>query len=137
MQFCPGRQSATRAAPHPNLRFVVVSGLSAQMCTWLPGTRTHDQVPWGAQKPQDQSKRALLQGEHSEDAEAGHADRAWVNLAPVEAMLEGDTGVTDTIHAAKQGASLHLCAPCNIRDEAIMHPCCTPAALCCSTAADG
>ena len=38
----------------------------------------------------------------------GDAERARLHLAPVEAMLEGDVGVTDTILAAeKQGTSLH------------------------------
>ena len=41
-----------------------------------------------------------------------------MNLAPVEAMLEGDTGVTDTIHAAKQGMPL---APTL---KSVPHPCC-------------
>ena len=31
-----------------------------------------------------------------------HAVRAWVHLAPVESMLEGDSGVTSAI-SAKQG----------------------------------
>ena len=47
-----------------------------------------------------------------------------MHLAPVEAMLEGDTGVTDTILAEKQGAPLHLRAPCNCRAEDVMRPCC-------------
>ena len=57
-----------------------------------------------------------------------------MHLAPVEAMLEGDTGVTDTILAEKQGASLHFRAPCNYCAEAVIHPCCASATACSSTA---
>ena len=48
-----------------------------------------------------------------------------MHLAPVEAMLEGDTGVTDTILAEKQGAPLHL--SCNTIGELRLW--CIPVAL--------
>jgi hypothetical protein len=40
--------------------------------------------------------------EPSAEQEKGCAERAWVHLAPVESMLEGDSGVTDAI-SAKEG----------------------------------
>ena len=54
--------------------------------------------------------QALFHGDNAEGASTseGDAERARLHLAPVEAMLEGDVGVTDTILAAeKQGAPLH------------------------------
>ena len=42
------------------------------------------------------------QAESSAADESRKAERAWVHLAPVESMLEGDAGVTAAI-SAKEG----------------------------------